>query len=83
MGVLTIEEQGNKVCRETDGLQSVTVELQSAPVWSVELIKWTTECRNREVDLMLNIFKLFTLKYRSLDHEGSSETICWTKALMI
>ena len=38
MGVLTIEEQGDRVYRETDGLQSVPVELQSAPIWSVELI---------------------------------------------
>ena len=30
MGVLIIEEQGYKVCRETDEPQSVTVELQNA-----------------------------------------------------
>ena len=28
MGVLITEEQGNTVYRETDGLQSVTIELQ-------------------------------------------------------
>ncbi|KAI4894092.1 hypothetical protein NFI96_001684 [Prochilodus magdalenae] len=39
VGVLTIEEQGNKVYRETDGLQSV--ELQSVLYWWVELIRWT------------------------------------------
>ncbi|KAI4897510.1 hypothetical protein NFI96_001954 [Prochilodus magdalenae] len=43
VGVLTIEEQGNNVCRETDGVQSVSVELQSAPMWSVKLRKWTME----------------------------------------
>ena len=41
MGILTIEEQSKrgltKYARETDGLQSVTVELQSAPILSVEL----------------------------------------------
>ena len=35
MGVLTIEERVNKV---KDALQSVAVELQSAPLWSVELM---------------------------------------------
>ena len=29
MGVLTIEEQGNTLYKETDGLQSVSVELPS------------------------------------------------------
>ena len=30
---------------EPDGLQSVTLEPQSGPVWSVELIKWTISVR--------------------------------------
>ncbi|KAI4878532.1 hypothetical protein NFI96_026766 [Prochilodus magdalenae] len=39
VGVLPIEEQGNTVHRETDGLQSGPVHLQS--VLYVELIQWT------------------------------------------
>ena len=41
MGVLTIKEMGNKMFREKDGLHSGTVELQSTPIWSVNLIEWT------------------------------------------
>ena len=47
MGVLTTEEQANKVCRETDELQSVSVELRSAPMWLVELIKWIKSVEKR------------------------------------
>ena len=30
-----------KLCRESDGSQCVTIELQGAPKWYVELINWT------------------------------------------
>ena len=42
----------NKLCIETDKLQPVIAELQSAPTWRVKQIKWTLECRNKEVYLM-------------------------------
>ena len=44
-GVLTTEVQGNKVHR--DGLQAVSVELQSAAIWKVELMD--IECKYKVV----------------------------------
>ena len=39
----------NKVCRETDGLQSVIIELQSAPIIVSGADKMENERRNKEV----------------------------------
>ena len=51
--VLTTEEQGKRGLTKYAAKQMdyLIVELQIAPIWSVELIKWT-ECRYYEAVLM-------------------------------
>ena len=68
MGVLSIEEQGNKVYRVKDGLQSVTIDLHSSPMWLVELTIWTVSADTRRrvnvmADLHVSIQCVYVYRY--------------------
>ena len=58
MGVLIIEEQGNKVCRETDGLQC-NCRTTKCCYMVIGADKMDNECKNKKVVLMSWLIALY------------------------